>query len=65
MMFLWFKIQINSVASFYADFDYHLGTDGGAAYEANGKGSCDCFDLLIIKISWLHCYLFHSLHKYM
>lgn len=64
-MFLGFKIQINSVTSFYADFDYHLGTDGGAAYEANGKGSCDCFDLLIIKITRLHCYLFHSLHRYM
>lgn len=51
------------ITSLCADFVYHLGTDGGAACEANGKASSDWFDSVNILSNILHLlnvFLFYS-----
>lgn len=40
------RFKSTAITSLCADFVYHLGTDGGAACEANGKASCDWFDFV-------------------
>lgn len=47
------------ITSLCADFVYHLGTDGGAAREANGKASSDWFDSVNI-LSYINVFLFYS-----
>lgn len=53
------RFKSTVITSLCADFVYHLGTDGGAACEANGKASSDWFDSVNI-LSYINVFLFYS-----
>lgn len=53
------RFKSTVITSLCADFVYHLGTDGGAACEANGKASSDWFDSVNI-LSNINVFLFYS-----